>query len=161
MIFNNLADVKGKKMKKEVVILVTEDDKGHFSLIKKNLQRAGIWNEMVRFADGQELLDFLYMRGDGLKREHNVEYLLLLDIRMPKIDGIEVLAKIKQDKELKKIPIIILTTTDEPRVVERCHSLGCSIYIVKPVEYESFIDAIRKVGMFLTVVRIPQINGSK
>jgi CheY-like chemotaxis protein len=150
---------KGKKMNKEVVILVTEDDKGHFSLIKKNLQRAGIWNEMLMFADGQELLDFLFMKGDGLKRDHNTEYLLLLDIRMPRMNGIEVLERIKQDEQLKKIPVIILTTTDDPLTVERSHSLGCSIYIVKPVEYESFIDTIQKIGSFLTVVRIPRING--
>ena len=121
-------------MEKGVIILIAEDDEGHFSLIKKNLQRSGIWNEIIRFADGQEILDFLFMRGDGRVREHFRKYILLLDIRMPKVDGIEVLGKIKQDPELKKIPVIMLTTTDDPYEIERCHSLGNSIYIVKPVE---------------------------
>ena len=146
-------------MRRDVVILVAEDDDGHFSLIQKNLQRSGIWNDMVRFVDGQQTLDFLFMRDGGAKREHSHKYLLLLDIRMPKVDGVEVLERIKQDAELKKMPVIILTTTDDPREIERCHSLGCSIYIVKPVEYEGFIDAIRKVGLFLSVVEVPRIDG--
>ena len=146
-------------MQKNVVLLIAEDDQGHFSLINKNLIRAGITNQVIKFIDGQQILDFLFLKGQGPKREHNTPYLLMLDIRMPKVDGVEVLEKIKQDKELKKIPVIMLTTTDEPREIERCHSLGCSIYIVKPVEYDNFIDAIRKVGLFLSVVEIPQING--
>ena len=145
-------------MKKEGVILIAEDDEGHFELIKRSLQRAGVCNQILRFADGQETLDFLFVRGDGPKRESDKEYLLLLDIRMPKIDGVEVLDKLKQDPELKKIPVIMLTTTDDPRTVERCHKLGCSVYIVKPVEYQDFADAVRKVGLLLSVVEIPQIS---
>ncbi len=148
-------------MNKEGVILIAEDDEGHFELIKRTLQRAGVCNEILRLADGQETLDFLFIKGDGPKREPNREYLLLLDIRMPKIDGVEVLEKIKQDLELKKIPIIMLTTTDDPITIERCHGLGCSVYIVKPVEYEDFTDAVRKIGLFLSVVEIPQISGVK
>ena len=145
-------------MKKEGVILIAEDDEGHFELIKRSLQRAGVCNQILRFADGQETLDFLFVRGDGPKRESDKEYLLLLDIRMPKIDGVEVLGKLKQDPELKKIPVIMLTTTDDPRTVERCHKLGCSVYIVKPVEYQDFADAVRKIGLLLSVVEIPQIG---
>ena len=145
-------------MKKEGVILIAEDDEGHFELIKRSLQRAGVCNQILRFADGQETLDFLFVRGDGPKRESDKEYLLLLDIRMPKIDGVEVLGKLKQDPELKKIPVIMLTTTDDPRTVERCHKLGCSVYIVKPVEYQDFADAVRKIGLLLSVVEIPQIS---
>ena len=145
-------------MKKEGVILIAEDDEGHFELIKRSLQRAGVCNQILRFADGQETLDFLFVRGDGPKRESEKEYLLLLDIRMPKIDGVEVLEEVKKDPELKKIPVIMLTTTDDPRTVERCHKLGCSVYIVKPVEYQDFADAVRKVGLLLSVVEIPQIS---
>lgn len=145
-------------MKKEGVILIAEDDEGHFELIKRSLQRAGVCNQILRFADGQETLDFLFVRGDGPKRESDKEYLLLLDIRMPKIDGVEVLEEVKNDPELKKIPVIMLTTTDDPRTVDRCHKLGCSVYIVKPVEYQDFADAVRKVGLLLSVVEIPQIS---
>ncbi len=148
-------------MNKEGVILIAEDDEGHFELIKRSLQRSGVCNEILRFADGQETLDFLFVRGDGPKRESDKEYLLLLDIRMPKIDGVEVLEKVKNDPELKKIPVIMLTTTDDPRTIERCHNLGCSVYIVKPVEYQDFADAVRKVGLLLSVVEVPQISRSK
>jgi CheY-like chemotaxis protein len=148
-------------MKKEGVILIAEDDEGHFELIKRSLQRAGVCNQILRFADGQETLDFLFVRGDGPKRESDKEYLLLLDIRMPKIDGVEVLEKVKQDPELKKIPVIMLTTTGDPRMIERCHKLGCSVYIVKPVEYQDFADAVRKVGLLLSVVEVPQIGKAR
>jgi CheY-like chemotaxis protein len=146
-------------MNKEVVILVAEDDEGHAGLIRKNLARAGIANEILHFKDGQEILDFLHRRGAGPKRLPGAAYVLLLDIRMPKLDGVEVLAQVKADPELRKIPTIMITTTDDPREIERCHALGCSNYITKPVEYERFVNAIRQLGLFLAVVEVPAING--
>ena len=148
-------------MKKEGVILIAEDDAGHFTLIEKSLQQAGICNEILRLADGREALDFLFIKGDGLKRQPDKEYLLLLDVRMPKIDGIEVLEKIKQDEELKKLPVIMLTVADDPRTIERCHNLGCSVYIVKPTEYSDFTDMVKKVGLLLSFVELPRINKNK
>lgn len=147
-------------MRKETVILVAEDDEGHATLIRKNLQRAGIVNDIVHFKDGQEALDFLLRRGQGPKREHGMAYLLLLDIRMPKVDGVEVLRQVKADKELKKMPVIMLTTTDDPREVENCHTLGCSSYLTKPIDYEDFVAVIRQLGLFLLIVEVPVINGS-
>lgn len=147
-------------MRREVVILVAEDDDGHAGLICKNLARAGIANEIVRFRDGQEIVDYLFCRGEGPHRRPGTSYILLLDIRMPKLDGTEVLRLIKADSELRKIPVIMVTTTDDPREVAYCHSLGCSNYISKPVEYEAFVHAIRQLGLFLFVVEIPSVNGS-
>jgi len=146
-------------MKEEVVVLIVEDDDGHARLIEKNLRRASIKNEMLRFADGQQILDFLFRRGEGRQREDCAPYLLLLDIRIPKIDGVEVLRQIKQDEELRKIPVIMLTTTDDPREVDACHRLGCSHYIVKPVEYDKFSATLGQLGLFLKIVQVPQING--
>ena len=146
-------------MKEEVIVLIVEDDAGHARLIEKNLRRASITNEMLRFSDGQQILDFLFCRGDARKREQFTPYLLLLDIRIPKLDGIEVLRQIKQDEELRKLPVIMLTTTDDPREVEVCHSLGCSHYIVKPVEYDKFCDVLGQLGLFLKIVQVPHING--
>ena len=145
-------------MRKEVVIIIAEDDAGHASLIMKNLKRAGITNEIIHFKDGQETLDFLLRRGEGLHRSTDTAYLLLLDIRMPKVDGVEVLQQVKQDKDLCKIPVIMITTTDDPREVEHCHSLGCSNYIAKPINYDKFVEAIRQLGLFLMVVEVPKIN---
>ncbi len=144
-------------MTDDVVILIAEGDEGHFSLIRKNLMRAGIGNEIVRFSNGQETLDFLFGPG-GNGPEDGKAYLLILDIRMPKVDGVKVLDRMRQNERLRRIPVIILTTTDDPAEVERCHRLGCSIYIVKPVEYDDFVDAIRKVGSFLSIVSVPQIS---
>jgi CheY-like chemotaxis protein len=146
-------------MNKEVVILIAEDDDGHATLIEKNLRRAGLLNKIVRFRDGQESLDFLFEKGKGNKRERDMSYLLLLDIRMPKVDGVEVLRKIKADKELKKLPVVMITTTDDPREVELCFELGCSNYIAKPIEYDKFMEAIRQLGLFLLVVEVPTIDG--
>ena len=146
-------------MKKEVVILIAEDDEGHASLIKKNLKRAGISNEILHFKDGEETLDFLMGSNEGRHRMPDNAYLLLLDIRMPKVDGVEVLRKIKQDNELRKIPVIMITTTDDPREVEHCHSLGCSNYITKPIDYNKFVDSIMQLGLFLMVVEVPKLDG--
>ncbi|MFC2154890.1 response regulator [Acidobacteriota bacterium] len=146
-------------MKKEVNILIAEDDMGHAALIRKNLIRSGITNTIIHFKDGQEVLDFLFNTGESAHREPGISYLLLLDIRMPKVDGVEVLRRIKEDKELKKIPIIMITTTDDPREVEKCHEFGCSNYITKSVDYEKFVESIKKLGYFLMVVEIPAING--
>jgi CheY-like chemotaxis protein len=142
----------------DVVILIVEDDDGHARLTEKNLRRAGIKNEMLRFKDGQEILDFLFRNGAGDEKENQAAYLLLLDIRMPKIDGVEVLRQIKQDGELRKIPVIMLTTMDDPREVEACHQLGCSHYIVKPVAYDKFAEVLRQLGLFLKIVQVPQIS---
>jgi len=148
-------------MRKEAVILVAEDDEGHAGLIRKNLTRAGIVNDVLHFKDGQEVLDFLFRKGDGPQRQLGASYILLLDIRMPKLDGIEVLIQVKADPELRKIPVIMITTTDDPKEVERCHAMGCSNYITKPVTYEDFANAVRQLGLFLVVVEVPRINGER
>jgi CheY-like chemotaxis protein len=147
-------------VKREVVILVAEDDDGHARLIEKNLARAGLTNPVERFDNGQAVLDFLFRAPAGRQRHADVPYLLLLDIRMPKVDGIEVLRRIKQDPELRKMPVSMLSTADDPREVERCHALGCSHYLVKPVDYVKFAEIVRQLGLFVTLVQVPQINGT-
>lgn len=152
--------MRGEKgMQGDVVILVAEDDEGHAGLIKRNLARAGIANDMLLFHDGQQILDFLLQQGQGPHRTSGVPYVLLLDIRMPKVDGVQVLREIKNHEELCKLPVIMITTTDDPREVEHCHSLGCSNYITKPIDYDNFVQAVRSLGLFLSVVQVPRING--
>ena len=132
-------------MDKNVVILAAQDDEGHFQLTQKNLRRSGIWNEVIRFTDGRELLDFLFMKGPGPKRKSKTKYLLLLDLRLPAVGGRDVLKRIKENAELGKIPVVILTMTDDPQEVTLCYSLGCSMFITKPVDYDSFVDAVQKI----------------
>ncbi len=145
-------------MNKTVTILIAEDDKGHQSLIKRNLKRAGISNPMIFFDDGQMILDYLRSPGNIKDRE---SYLLILDISMPKISGVEVLDFVKKDSKLKRIPTIMLTTTDDPREINNCHELGCNNYITKPIEYEDFINKIMNLGLFLTITENPSIYDRK
>ena len=138
-----------------LTIMLAEDDDGHASLIHRNLERAGLVNGFVRVRDGQEALDLLRGEGEHLGKMIEGDFLLLLDINMPRVDGIEVLRQVKADPMLATIPVIMLTTTDDPREVERCYKLGCNVYITKPVAYDRFVEAIRQLGLFLQVVKLP------
>jgi CheY-like chemotaxis protein len=140
------------------VILIVDDDEGHAILIKDNLESAGLNNQIEQFRDGQAVLDFFFKQGGVPHAVKGGTYLVLLDIRMPKVDGIEVLRRLKADPELRKLPIIILTTTDDAREVERCHALGCNVYLQKPVDYDKFAEAIRRLGMFMTLLLVPPMN---
>ena len=137
------------------MILLAEDDDGHASLIQRNLKRAGVANQIVRVKDGQEALDFLRGEGAFTGRPPEVPLLLLLDINMPRVDGVGVLKSVKSDPKLVKLPVIMLTTTDDPREVDRCYQLGCSVYVTKPVQYEDFVDALTRLGMFLEIIKVP------
>lgn len=149
---------KRSKMNKDAHILIADDDMGHATLIKKNLKRAGLPNKITHFKDGLELLDFLFADDKTVLSKNGSYFLLLLDIRMPKVDGVEALNRIKADPVLKKIPVIMLTTTDDPREIEKCHELGCNSYIVKPVNYDKFVEAIKKLGIFLQVIEVPKVE---
>lgn len=147
-------------MQEAPVILIAEDDEGHAFLVKENLRRSGLSNRVETFRDGQEILDFLFGNDVGRKLNEGHTYLLLLDIRMPKVDGIEVLRQIKADPNLRRLPVMILTTTDDPREVERCHEFGCSVYLQKPVDYEKFAEAVRRLGLVIALLLIPPIRNS-
>ena len=110
-----------------------------------------------RLKDGQEALDFV--QGNGSRTAVGACHhplLLLLDIKMPRVDGVEVLRQLKSDPQTALVPVIMLTTTDDPREIQRCYELGCSVYITKPVDYQAFVEAINRLGLFLQVVRIPE-----
>ena len=136
-------------------IVLAEDDDGHATLIQRNLERVGLVNGFTRLKDGQEALDFLLAQGAYAGRPVGEMTLLLLDINMPRVDGVEVLRRLKADERTAGMPVIILTTTDDPREIERCYELGCNVYITKPVEYDAFIEAVRRLGFFLQVVKLP------
>ena len=136
-------------------ILLVEDDAGHAYLIKRNMHRAHITNELVTLSDGQQAVDYLFKEHEYAGATHAMPLLLLLDLNLPGLDGYQVLTRLKADARTRHIPVIILTTTDEPHEIERCYALGCNVYITKPVEYEQFAEAIRKLGLFLSIVQIP------
>lgn len=149
-----------KKTNDDFNILIADDDVGHLRLIEKNLRRAGIQNRILTFNDGQTVLDYLFSKsGEGNEKiEKNKGYLLLLDIRMPRINGEEVLIRIKANAELRKIPVIMLTTMNAPEEIERCHLLGCNNYIPKPVSYDEFEKTMEYLGLFLSIIEIPTIK---
>ena len=139
-----------------LTILLAEDDEGHASLIQRNLRRAGIVNETKHVLDGQEALDFIRFEGRHADRVPTGPLLLVLDINMPRVDGVEVLRQVKADARTAKLPVVMLTTTDDPREVERCYAFGCSVYITKPVEYAAFVEALQRLGLFLQIVKLPR-----
>ena len=135
-----------------VTILLVEDDSGHAELVKLNLKRGGINNDVMHFETGQKALDFLS------QNQSDKKYLIILDINMPGINGLQVLSRIKSSEITKNIPIIILTTATEEREAEYCYELGCNVFITKPVDYETFSQAIQELGAFLKVAKF---SGSK
>jgi CheY-like chemotaxis protein len=139
-----------------LVILLAEDDEGHAFLVQRNLERSGVANTIVHVKDGQSALDYVHRRGEFAQRAPNGPLLLVLDINMPRLDGTEVLAALKASEATARIPVIMLTTTDNPVEIERCYQLGCSVYITKPVEYDNFVEAVRRLGLFLQVAQIPR-----
>ena len=139
----------------EVTILLVEDDPGHARLIEKNLRRSNITNDIVIVTDGQQVLDYLFGKGEYAGGEHASPLLVLLDLNLPVLDGYQVLQRMKADDRTKRIPVVILTTTDDAREVSRCYDLGCNVYVIKPVDYAQFSEAICKLGLFLSVVTVP------
>jgi CheY-like chemotaxis protein len=137
-----------------VAILLVEDDPGHAMLIEKNLRRAGVINDIIRLDDGGKAVDFLFKQGEYADDRNPAPLLVLLDMNLPVLDGCQVLQRIKVDERTRRIPVVMLTTTDSPQEISRCYDLGCNIYIVKPVEYVRFCEAIRRLGLFLSIVRM-------
>ncbi|MHC4544462.1 MAG: response regulator [Planctomycetota bacterium] len=147
-------------MKKDTVILIAEDNAGHFQLIKKNLWLSCVDHDILQFKNGKEILNFLFKTDTEIHLEKNKKYVLLLDIRMPQVDGLEVLRRIKEDQNLRKIPVIMLTTTSDASMIKQCYELGCSYYIVKPVDYHYFMEAVQNLGEFLSLesMRLPSVS---
>ncbi|MFZ2407512.1 MAG: response regulator, partial [Methylobacter sp.] len=129
-----------------VTIIIVEDDPGHSTLIEKNLRRGGLENPIIAFENGQQALDYLTGQGDFVGYPPINQCILLLDLNMPVMTGVELLRILKQDNKLREIPVIILTSTDDQREIDECYSLGCNLYVPKPVEFDRFSEAVRKLG---------------
>ena len=144
------------RLDEAVTVLIAEDDDGHAELVRAQLLEAGIRNPFRRFRDGQELWTYLDKEG-----RRGGAYLVLLDIRMPRMDGVEVLGRIKDDPDLNRIPVIMLTTTDDPREIEKCYLLGCNCYVTKPIEFEAFAETLNRLGLFIMIVRVSEVKGKR
>jgi len=132
-----------------VSIVMIEDDEGHARLIEKNIRRAGVANEIMTFANGARALDYL------MSARPQRPYLILLDLNLPDMTGVDILGALKSNDATRRAPVIVLTTTDDRSEVEKCYDLGANVYIVKPLNYDNFVDAIRQLGLFLSVIQLP------
>lgn len=138
-----------------VTIVMIEDDEGHARLIERNIRRAGVNNEIIPFANGTSALEYL-LGPDGTGAANARRALLvLLDLNLPDTTGVAILEKLKSNPNLKRSPVVILTTTDDEREIQRCYDLGANVYITKPVNYEGFANAIRQLGLFVSVMQVP------
>jgi len=136
-------------------ILLAEDSPRDTELTINALAYHNLANEIVAVRDGAEALDYLYRRGQFANRGSGQPAVILLDLKMPKVDGIEVLRQIKSDAQLKMIPVVILTSSREEKDVVESYHLGVNAYIVKPVQFEKFVDAVKLVGVFWAVLNEP------
>ena len=140
-------------------IVLAEDDPNDVELTLGALRAHRIANEIVVVRDGAEALDYLYRRNGYASRPDVNPALLLLDLKMPKVDGLEVLRVVKADARLRTIPIVVLTSSREERDVVRSYDLGVNAYVVKPVHFQEFVDAVKVVGGFWAVLNEPPAGG--
>jgi CheY-like chemotaxis protein len=142
-------------MSTPVTIIMIEDDEGHARLIERNIRRSGVNNAIVPFSNGTEAVKYLF-GSDGSGHGHKGRALLiLLDLNLPDMTGIDILRQIKENTFLKSSPVVVLTTTDDSQEIKRCYELGANVYITKPVNYENFANAIRQLGLFFSVIQVP------
>jgi len=139
-----------------VELLYAEDSPDDSMLTIRALKKSGFTNKLQHVKDGAEALDFMYCRGEYALRDGNTRpKLILLDLKMPKVSGMEVLEKVKSDVNLKSIPVVILTSSKEDPDIKKCYALGANSYIVKPVESDNFFKAINELGLYWMILSQP------
>jgi DNA-binding response OmpR family regulator len=142
-------------------ILMVEDDPKDVELSLTALEEYNLANEVVVVHDGEEALDYLYCRGKFATRDSENPAVLLLDLKLPKVDGLEVLKQIKSDARLRMIPVVVLTSSREEKDMVASYSMGVNAYVVKPVDFHEFVNAIKELGIFWAVINQPPPGSSK
>lgn len=140
---------------KPVTILLVEDDPGHSELIEMTLDEVGLNNPIYRVDNGRSALDFVYGTGEYETAGSRMPLVILLDLNLPVLNGLQVLKHLKSDERTRSIPIVILTTTQEKREIRECYRLGCNAYLSKPLDYDEFQNAILQLGLFMSVITVP------
>jgi CheY-like chemotaxis protein len=142
-------------------ILLVEDDPKDVELTLTALDEYNLANEVVVAADGEQALDYLYYRGNFMRRTRENPAVVLLDLKLPKVDGLEVLKQIKSDEKLRLIPVVVLTSSREEKDMVATYKLGVNAYVVKPVDFHEFVNAIKELGIFWAVVNEPPPGTSR
>jgi CheY-like chemotaxis protein len=142
-------------MAETLSVLIADDDEGHVTLVKRNLRRGGLEAAVVHLRDGQEVLDYMYRRSPWTDRPEHDAVALVLDLNMPRLGGLEVLRQLKQDDAFTRIPVFVLTTTDNPAEIDRCYVGGASACLVKPLEAGAFSQMIQRFAGFLMAAHMP------
>jgi len=141
----------------QVEILLVEDNETDAEMTIRALRRKNLANNLVWVKDGAEALDFIFRRGVYATRPNGTPRLVLLDLKMPKVDGIEVLRRIKANEETRSVPVVVMTSSNEERDVLESYRLGANSYIVKPVEFPAFLDVVAKIGLYWVLTnRVPE-----
>lgn len=136
-------------------ILLVEDDPKDVELTLTALDEYNLANEVVVASDGEQALDYLYYRGKFMRRAPENPAVLLLDLKLPKVDGLEILKQLKADEKLRMIPVVVLTSSREERDMLASYQLGVNAYVVKPVDFHEFVNAIKELGIFWAVINEP------
>ena len=139
-----------------VTIVMVEDDEGHARLIEKNIRRAGVSNAIKPFTDGTSALEYLLGPDGSGEVNRGRQLLILLDLNLLDMTGVDILERVKNNEHTKRSPVVVLTTTDDQREIQRCYDLGANVYITKPVDYDGFANAIRQLGLFFSVIQVPE-----
>jgi CheY-like chemotaxis protein len=136
-------------------ILMVEDDAKDVELTLTALEEYNLANEVIVTHDGEQALDYLYCRGEYKTRSSGNPAVMLLDLKLPKVDGLEVLKQIKSDGELRMIPVVVLTSSKEEKDMVASYKLGVNAYVVKPVDFHEFVNAIKELGVFWAIINEP------
>ena len=142
-------------------ILLVEDDPNDIELTLTALADHNLVNEVVTARDGVDALDYLYRRGAFAKRPAGNPVVILLDLKMPRLDGVHVLRQLKADEQLRLIPVVILSSSRESRDLEECYRLGVNAYVVKPVRFSEFVEAVKQIGVFWALTNEPPPDSSR
>jgi DNA-binding response OmpR family regulator len=146
---------KEESMEKLGRILMVEDDNNDVDMTMTALDEYNLANEVIVARDGAEALDYLFCRGKYESRSSENPAVLLLDLKLPKVDGLEVLRQVKSDDKLKMIPVVVLTSSHEEKDMVASYELGVNAYVVKPVDFHEFVNAIKELGVFWAVINVP------
>ena len=136
-------------------VLIADDDEGHATLVQRNLRRAGLRANLVHLRDGQEVLDYMYRRAPWTNRPEHEAVAVVLDLNMPRLGGLDVLRRLKDDDGFNRIPVFVLTTTDNPVEIDQCYTRGASACLVKPVDFGAFSEMIQRFAGFLMTAHMP------